>query len=258
MSEPPSAEQVAQRAVILKQLAMLALSAPPPEVVEGIDEAWGEDQKREFREAWEGNLGGLREAFEEAGLAGMLGPGEWDFLSKTPFEWSPQQVVDASWRVEAAAAVLWALGVIESLPGYDTRSGHEVLKMIPAGEIRVFVEGATLIGRERIEHKRDEAERWLWRSRARAMQEQGMKPGEELGVESYDQLVRIVAKESARSGLLDAVVDEDFCAMGKAYRDLQGDEWAMVRSITVERHFALNWLCGRAPGNRWEETPVIS
>lgn len=27
-------------------------------------------------------------------------------------------------------------------------------------------------------------------------------------------------------------------------------------SIIMERHFALNWLCGMAPGNRWDETPT--
>jgi hypothetical protein len=242
MTEPPSAQEVAQRAVILKQIAMLALSAPPPEVLEGLMEAWSEPQKEEFEGAWEQNVGFLRAAFEDAGVAELLGPLEWDFLQKTPFQWTPQQVVDASWRVEAAAAILWALGVIESLPGYDTRSGHEVLKKIPSGGIGEFVAGASLIARERIERKRAEAERWHWRSRQ--------------GVGESDSVVRVVAEESARTGLLDAVVDEDFCAMGKAYRDLRDDEWALVRSITVERHFALNWLCGRAPGNRWEETPT--
>jgi len=24
----------------------------------------------------------------------------------------------------------------------------------------------------------------------------------------------------------------------------------------MERHKALNWLCGFAPGNRWDETPT--
>jgi hypothetical protein len=242
MNEPPRAQEVAQRAVILKQLAMLALSAPPPEVLEGLMEAWSEEQREEFEGAWEQNVGFLRAAFEDAGVAELLGPKEWDFFRMTPFQWSPQQVVDASWRVEAAATILWALGVLESLPGYDTRAGHEVLQKIPAEGIGEFIAGAELIARERIERKRAEAERWHWRSRQRAG--------------ASDPAVRVVAEESAKSGLLDAVVDDDFCAMGKAYRDLQEDEWATVRSITVERHFALNWLCGRAPGNRWEETPI--
>jgi hypothetical protein len=29
-----------------------------------------------------------------------------------------------------------------------------------------------------------------------------------------------------------------------------------VSSATIERHFALNWLRGYAPGNEWDETPT--
>jgi hypothetical protein len=29
-----------------------------------------------------------------------------------------------------------------------------------------------------------------------------------------------------------------------------------VGSITEERHFALNWLCGYAPDNDWDATPT--
>ncbi len=44
--------------------------------------------------------------------------------------------------------------------------------------------------------------------------------------------------------------------MGKAYRDLDDDEWSTVSSIAMERHFALNWLSGYAPNNNWDETPT--
>ena len=39
-------------------------------------------------------------------------------------------------------------------------------------------------------------------------------------------------------------------------RDLTEEEWREVTSIAAERHFALNWLCGYAPGNRWDATPT--
>ncbi|HNQ91116.1 MAG TPA: hypothetical protein PKM73_21080 [Verrucomicrobiota bacterium] len=73
---------------------------------------------------------------------------------------------------------------------------------------------------------------------------------------SYDDIVRFTAKASGESGTLAEVLDEDFVAKGKPYRDLTATECSEVTSITVERHFALNWLCGRAPGNRWDETPT--
>ena len=51
-------------------------------------------------------------------------------------------------------------------------------------------------------------------------------------------------------------IADDFPAKGKAYRDLTAEEWSELRSITAERHYALNWLCGRAPKNKWDETPT--
>ena len=55
---------------------------------------------------------------------------------------------------------------------------------------------------------------------------------------------------------LPEMIDNDFPAMGKAYRELDGREWSEVRSITMERHYALNWLCGLAPNNQWDATPT--
>ena len=51
-------------------------------------------------------------------------------------------------------------------------------------------------------------------------------------------------------------IHDDFPAKGKAYRDLTADEWSEVRSVCAERHYALNWLCGYAPGNDWDHTPT--
>ncbi len=45
-------------------------------------------------------------------------------------------------------------------------------------------------------------------------------------------------------------------AFGKPYREITDQEWGQVRSISLERHRGLNWLCGYAPENRWEKTPT--
>lgn len=76
------------------------------------------------------------------------------------------------------------------------------------------------------------------------------------GYKTYDDIVRVAAKRARQDGILSATVDDDFPAFGKAYRSLSADEWSCIRSITMERHFALNWLCGYAPGNNWDETPT--
>jgi hypothetical protein len=53
-----------------------------------------------------------------------------------------------------------------------------------------------------------------------------------------------------------AWIEEDFPAKGKAYRELSAEEWSEVRSVTFERHIALNWLCGYSLGNEWDHTPT--
>ncbi|GAG45880.1 unnamed protein product [marine sediment metagenome] len=103
-------------------------------------------------------------------------------------------------------------------------------------------------------------ELWNWRSRTRWLIEDGQAPdfkgtpAEEQGFRTFDDIVRHTAKLATQEGTLDKIIDEDFVVFGKPYRDLDSEEWNTVRSITEERHFALNWLCGYAPGNCWDET----
>ena len=118
-----------------------------------------------------------------------------------------------------------------------------------------------LRSRKELEAARSTAEVWHWRSRTRQLIEAGRSfdPSPEMskaGLGSYDAIVRFTANKLKQSGELAQIVDDDFAVGGKAYRDLSKEDWANVTSITAERHFALNWLCGQAPGNRWDETPT--
>jgi len=76
------------------------------------------------------------------------------------------------------------------------------------------------------------------------------------GLTGFDDLIRHLARAAQENGMLTELMDDDFAISGKAYRDLDAEEWSRVGSVTVERHHALNWLCGNAPGNRWDEVPV--
>ena len=51
-----------------------------------------------------------------------------------------------------------------------------------------------------------------------------------------------------------APIDGDYPAFGKAYRDLDEIEYSTATSITTERHFALNWVCGYS--DDWDKTPT--
>ena len=52
-------------------------------------------------------------------------------------------------------------------------------------------------------------------------------------------------------GLLPAPMRGDFRAFGKVYRHLTPEQHSEAMSIALERHHALNWLCG--VGETWEE-----
>ena len=127
---------------------------------------------------------------------------------------------------------------------------------------REFAASARLRDATTIENARELAELWHWRSRTRECIEQNQpfpeipaKPGAPQ-LRSFDDVVRMTAKSAEETGMALETIDEDFKVSGKAFRSLSAPEWSEVGSIIVERHFALNWSCGRAPGNRWDETPT--
>ncbi len=174
---------------------------------------------------------------------------------------SPRQHTDASWRVEAVQTLMWALGSLPALPAYDTPANPKLLVKIPSREVAQFIRSARLRGADELEGARANAEFWHWRSRTRQLIERGApftvtEQMSKAGIRGFDDIVRLSARQAAQDGTIPPCIDEDFPAHGKAYRDLTDEEWAQVQSITVERHYTLNWLCGFAPGNQWDETPT--
>ena len=69
---------------------------------------------------------------------------------------------------------------------------------------------------------------------------------------SFDQLIAATAMRGFEQGLLPAPMRGDFRAYGKVYRHLAPEQHAEAHSIALERHHALNWLCGarRVVGRR--------
>ncbi len=66
----------------------------------------------------------------------------------------------------------------------------------------------------------------------------------------------MTAAEAHRRGDVPQPIGDDFPVFGKPYREASVEEYDTLTSIATERHRALNWLCGRAPGNRWDRTPT--
>jgi hypothetical protein len=154
-------------------------------------------------------------------------------------------VVDAVWRGEAAGTLLWALQLME-LPAYDQPFDAEQVAAVE-------LEGAELRQGEEIELERDSARLWHWRARTTSLQAAG---GLELPERyaTFDQLIAATAMRGYEQGVLPAPMRGDFRAYGKVYRHLAPEQHAEAHSIAVERHHALNWLCG--DGTTWDDVPL--
>ncbi|HVP10834.1 MAG TPA: DUF4272 domain-containing protein [Phycisphaerae bacterium] len=257
----PTSGDAARRLVILKYVVVKALSSPPREMLREILAKWSPSEREDFRRQGEAERDKFWRGFRQAGLWEHMSPKEQAFAQSTLVTMTEQEQIDASWRTEAAQTLMWALGMIAELPPYDTGASEDLLKQVPSSDIAAFVRSVQLRAQAEVDRARDVAEFWHWRSRTRELIERGDRfPADPkmkvAGFHSFEDILRFSAREGAKKGTIPACAEDDFPAKGKAYRDLSVEEWAEVRSITVERHFTLNWLCGYAPGNRWDETPT--
>lgn len=256
----PTAEEAARRLIVLKYVIVYAFTSPPRDILRKLFEKWSADERKQFTNDGETRRGEFWQPLQDAGLWSAVSTSERKLAESTIVTMTAEQQVNASWRIESAQVLMWALGLIPNLPPWDAQANQELLKQIPSRELARFLSSADLLKGFEIERARDDAELWHWRSRTRHLIEEGQefaadKKMRAAGISSYDDIVRFTARNLEKEGRIRAI-DEDFPAKGKAYRKLSAEEWSKVRSITIERHFALNWLCGYAPGNEWDKTPT--
>lgn len=256
----PDPEQVARRLLALKAVIVSALTAPPPQFLTALAQSKPEDSQK-LTQGDKNRQADLCRRLREGTIWEEVTVSERAFLESDLFAVTDRQRINFSWRAESALVLQWALGLSESLPAYDVQTNPDFLKSIPGKEVTAFIQEAQLRPPEEIAAARELAEFWHWRSRTRQLIEQGgtLNPTRRMvkaGITSYDDVVRQAARGTTAIGPKPSMFDEDFLALGKAYRDLTPQEWSLVRSITMERHFALNWLCGYAPDNQWDETPT--
>jgi hypothetical protein len=254
---PPDAATVARRAIALKHLATFAIAVPPRDLLARLKQTWSATELAEFLAQSRADQQARRKA---------LGPWircltrrERAVFDCTADTLSQRDQINASWRIECVYVLAWALRARERLPPYERQVSTRGMADFPPSDLDRFVAKARLRPRAEIEAARDLAEFWHWRSRTRELHEgkEPLRPDADMcarGIQTYDDIARHAVRNARRRGELRSTVDDDFKVRGKAYRDLSDDEWSEVRSITVERHYALNWLCGLAPRNSWERT----
>lgn len=162
-------------------------------------------------------------------------PGEEDQLAQPPGSWMAETVLQASWRNESLAVLLWTLA-LQSLSAWDTPAvapPPQITRRILGGDggfagfgrIRPDAEIGALLER---------AELWHWRSRTTELVANGARPPR--------PVAEILADAAAVAPPEVPTRDGDLVAFGKPYRDLAHDEWQLARSIAIERHLALSWV----------------
>ncbi len=166
-------------------------------------------------------------------------------LERLPDEGATAAVVDAVWRGEALGTLLWALQLAE-LPPYDE-------PFETAAVVEAELEGAALRDAEEVGLERESARLWHWRARTTELQATGKLELPDRYA-SFDQLIAATAMRGYEQGVLPPPMRGDFRAYGKVYRHLEPDQLAEALSIALERHHALNWLCGA--GTSWDDVPL--
>jgi hypothetical protein len=252
----PSAASAMKRAIILKYIFVRGLAAPPIDDLASVMSQWSPEER--FRFATDTAQMFMRDVdhLKAAGLWRDIEEDERRFLQAGIDQISPQQRIDASWLAESIVCLLWALQIVPELPPYDQEASHESVKMLPAASIKDLIKQAHLRPQEEIKKQRDIAELWHWRARTRKLQEEGRLHGQLVGGQTIEQIIEFSASKASENGDLPRPIGSDFPAMGKPYRDLSFEEFAMVTSIAQERHKAFNWLCGLSPSGRWADTPT--
>ena len=247
---------VKRRASILLHMFIKALATPPEAVLARFDSPSVEGEKAKLASGCEEMFRKQREKLRSAGLWEDMEQSEQEFVNAGIFETTMRQRINASWMAESIVCLLWALGYKQQIPAYDQQYDLQSDKTSGADLLREAAQRAALRPHTEIERQRDRAELWHWRCRTHKLLATGQIPETLPDGAPMAEIIRMTAEKAAEEGVFAKPIGGDFPVFGKAFREVSEDELAQLTSIAMERHKALNWLSGYAPGNRWSETPT--
>jgi hypothetical protein len=224
-------------------------------------EDWTEADRLELATARETQSKRFWDSVNSSPIFPYLSLWERQFATKTILTMSLQQHLDGMWRLEAAQILMWALHLLAEVPAPDTQSDIDLPNLEMLNRPTSFLSSVVLRAQSEISRSRNLAELWHWRSRTEELIREGqpLLPDEQMtkqGLRSYQDIVRVAVNAAYESGDIHCVIGDDFGVKGKSYAELSAEEWSEVRSISIERHRALNWLCGHSPNNEWDQTPT--
>lgn len=228
-----------------------AMAWPPPDMLPGLIQSWPQADCDGLVAKYEEEATSIRNSLRSAGAWEDTSASERAFFATTLTERTTQQIIDSSWGIESVACCLWALGLFSDLPAYDTEADTKIASQLPEPGAKL-----RLLPLEELERARSVAELWHWRARTRQLVESNAPLPLLPGGMTLDDVVRQTAAIASGQGEIPELIDGDFPAQHKAYRDLSPEEYMRATSIASERHKALNWICGYVPKNDWDETPT--
>lgn len=263
MMEPrPNSKEAAGRLLALRCVVTHALAAPPRDLLQKWLEQWSEAERERYTQESESRCKAFWDTVSSSPVFTYLSRWEREFATTTILTMSSQQQIDALWHLEAAQVLMWALRLIPELPVPDAQAEADILKLEILSRPTSLLSSAQLRPQAEIDHARDVAELWHWRSRTEDLIREGRPfPSSDetfrnQGLTSYQDIVRMAVNAAHARGDLQVMSGGDFAVRGKPYAQLSLEEWSEVRSISIERHHALNWLCGYTPNNDWDTTPT--
>ena len=243
----PDVKSIAARFILLSELqshSWIYLEKPTPHEAEIIHQ----DRLADLR---------------KYGLWSYATNSERELLETPPLELGLESAQDAFYSSNAQAVFAWCLGMIDGLPPFDTAItdedapySEELVDHTPfPHQFEYVADNCKRRLEQQIEWGRTEAELWHWRSRT--LEFQRSKPVARSPKRSafFQERIQQATKSCVADGMFVAI-DGDFPAFGKPYSHLDDDEWRKIRTITEQRHKALNWVCGLAPENNYDETPT--
>jgi hypothetical protein len=252
---------VAGRLLALRCVVTHALAAPEREALKESLARLPEAERRQFAQESDSQSERYWDAVRSSPIFPYLSPWEREFAATTILTMSTQQHIDGLWRIESAQVLAWALRLIPEMPAPDEQAGSSLLRSEILNRPTSFLNSAVLRIQAEIDHAREVAELWHWRSRTEGLIREGRAfPSDEetirQGLRSYHDVVRMAVNAAHTRGDVAFVVEDDFGVRGKSFAKLSAEEWSEIRSISLERLYALNWLCGYSPHNDWDNTPT--
>jgi hypothetical protein len=257
----PNSKQVQRRLMILKYVISYAYRNPPLEIMNELSQNWTTTEREDFEKELEMNNSELINSLKSYGLWEYVCKTERVFLSMFGSQMDMESRMEACWKMESAIVLMWALKLIDQFPSLNEQTNTELLQLVEIKKLGLFSSDLTLRPHAEISKMRAIIELWHWRVRTRRLIEDNyeFEPDENMinkGYKSLDDIVKKAAAFAYEKGDIREIINEDFVVKGNAFRDLNTDDFNEATSIIIERHRALNWLCGYAPGNAWDQTPT--